>query len=98
MKDRDQRQKMYNSPAWKQLRKQVLERQPLCRGCLKLGRLTVATVADHKEPWETAADFFGHGKKMDDHFQGLCKFCHREKLSEDMQKTKEKRLFALNYW
>ena len=98
METRAERQKLYNSTAWRKIRKEVLKRQPLCQACGKYHRLTPATVADHLKPWETAAEFYGHGKKIEDHFQGLCKSCHREKLSEDMLERKKRRLFKIQTW
>ena len=71
---RDQRQKMYWTAA--RIRKEVLKRQPLCQVCRQFNRLTAATVVDHKKPWETTADFYGHGKDLD--FQALCPSCHSD--------------------
>ena len=93
MSDRDQRQKMYWTAAWKRIRKEVLKRQPLCQVCRQFNRLTVATVVDHKKPWETTADFYGHGKDIDDHFQGLCPSCHSDKLQDDLKEKRRRKLF-----
>jgi 5-methylcytosine-specific restriction protein A len=40
----------YVSPAWRRLRKLVLDDEPLCRECRKAGRITEAVLVDHMTP------------------------------------------------
>lgn len=45
--------KLYNLPQWRGkhgARQAQLQRQPLCENCLKHGRVTPASVVDHKTP------------------------------------------------
>lgn len=61
---------LYNSRAWRKRRLAQLRAEPLCRYCLRLGRITEATVADHIEPHKGDMGKF-HGP-----LQSLCKPCH----------------------
>ena len=60
------------------MRKRQLEKEPLCRMCKDMGRVTVATVADHKIPWRTGKS---EGEKhelfySEENLQSLCASCH----------------------
>ena len=49
----EQHRKLYSLAAWRGpngARQAQLKRQPLCENCLKHGRITAATVVDHKTP------------------------------------------------
>jgi 5-methylcytosine-specific restriction protein A len=61
---------LYNSRAWRKRRAELLRREPLCRYCLRVGRTTEATVADHVEPHK------GDPIKFLGPIQPLCKTCH----------------------
>ena len=57
----------YGTARWKRKREQQLTDEPLCVICLKAGRLTPATVADHVEPHRGDMDRFWNGP-----LQSLC--------------------------
>lgn len=67
---------IYADPRWRHprhgLRAQVLRRDPLCVLCLKQGRATVSTVADHIRPHR------GDERLAFDinNLRGICKPCH----------------------
>lgn len=42
--------KLYNSRPWAQARATQLAKQPLCEECARAGRVTPATVVNHKKP------------------------------------------------
>jgi 5-methylcytosine-specific restriction endonuclease McrA len=50
----------------------VLDSEPLCRLCLKAGKETASTVADHIIPHKNDLKLFYDR----DNLQGLCKHCH----------------------
>lgn len=59
--------------AWRRLRRQHLEQEPLCRACKREGRVTLATDVDHIRPR-------GAGGTDDDaNLQSLCKSHHSKK-------------------
>jgi len=63
---------------WQRLRRLVLNREPLCRECLKHGRLTPATEVDH------IISLSKGGDNSLDNLQPLCHACHsRKTASED---------------
>jgi 5-methylcytosine-specific restriction protein A len=68
----------YNSPTWKRLRKAFLAANPLCRTCEKDGRLTLATIVDHRVPIK-------HGGAPLDwaNLQPLCGSCHSRKSVQE---------------
>ena len=51
---------LYNTAVWKRLRRAQLTDQPLCERCEKAGRVTAATVVNHRKPhkgdWSLFAD------------------------------------------
>jgi hypothetical protein len=61
----------YNRAAWRHRQQHQLRVQPLCEICLKEGRLTPATVADHVEPHRGDYMKFRLGR-----LQSLCASCH----------------------
>ena len=63
--------KLYNNRRWRKKRQALLDREPLCRECRKLGKVTVATVADHVIEHRGDPDLFWHGE-----LQPLCSNCH----------------------
>lgn len=60
--------------AHRKWRAAVLRRNPLCVECLKVGRTTRATVADHIVPIRD-----GGSKRDLENGQGLCHPCHNRK-------------------
>ena len=84
---RSERQRFYQTAAWRRVRRRVLAMQPLCRACLKQARMTPAKICDHISPlWD---DFQGFLKGP---FQGLCRPCHAEKLEADLTARRKARL------
>ena len=63
---------------WRKLRRAHLAREPLCRECLKEGKVTPATDVDHIEPHRGDKDKFWNGAK-----QSLCAQCHGRKSAEE---------------
>ncbi len=54
-------------------RSELFARSPLCSMCSERGRVTLATVRDHKTPLAEG------GADDDSNVQGLCDACHEEK-------------------
>lgn len=74
--------RLYGSARWISLRAQQLSDEPLCRTCLKDGRITPAVVCDHVMPHRGDVARFWAGP-----FQSLCKTCHSaEKQREDTRR------------
>ena len=67
--ERRQAQAHYQTTAWRQLRAQVLARDPICKLC---GRAP-STEADHKTPKAQG------GQDTMENLQGACKPCHSRK-------------------
>src|SRR6516165_8592458 len=61
----------YKRANWQRRRAHQLQIEPLCRLCVKEGRLTPATVADHVEPHGGDFNKFRLGA-----LQSLCAHCH----------------------
>jgi len=55
----------------------VLNREPLCRECLKQGRLTPATEVDHIVPLASG------GTNDLENLQPLCHSCHSRKTAKE---------------
>ena len=87
---RKEKQRFYNSSAWRRRRGLTLAKQPLCRACLKLGRQTPSEIADHISPlWADFQDFITAP------LQGLCRDCHRAKLEADLLAKRKAALFEV---
>lgn len=75
----------YGTARWKRRRADQLARHPLCALCRDVrGRVTPATVADHREPWRRAPDprnAFFSGELI-----SLCKPCH-DSWKQQMEKS-----------
>jgi len=69
-------QRGYDS-TWRRLRRMVLNREPLCRECLKEGRLTPATEVDHIIPLASG------GTNDLENLQPLCHSCHSRKTAKE---------------
>lgn len=65
----------YSLKAWKIARDRQLARWPLCGRCQKAGRVTVATVVNHRKPhrgdWALFIDPENHESVCKDHHDGL---------------------------
>jgi 5-methylcytosine-specific restriction enzyme A len=62
----------YTTPAWRNLRRAQLKREPLCAMCAAIGKRTPATIADHKIPHRgNEALFFSPAN-----LASLCKLHH----------------------
>lgn len=62
---------LYNCQRWRKKRLALLKASPLCVMCQRLGRTSVATVADHVEPHKGDLSKFWFGR-----LQALCAPCH----------------------
>ena len=72
------RKNFYKSVEWRKIRKVVLNREPICRHCLKEGKITVANTVDHiNHKWETWEDF------LKGPFQPLCGKHHNLKTASE---------------
>jgi 5-methylcytosine-specific restriction protein A len=61
----------YKTARWQRRRRQQLERDPLCWMCKRDGRVTLATIANHKIPHRGDPELFWHGE-----LDSLCKPHH----------------------
>ena len=75
--DKKQKDKEYASPLWKQTRKTMLSKHPLCQSCLTVGRVTEAKHIDHLFAWK----LIGREAFHNNIFQSLCVHCHSYKTS-----------------
>lgn len=64
-------QHLYATKQWRAIRKDYLERNPLCVMCLADGYITEAKVVDHINPHRGNLNLFYNGP-----FQSLCKMHH----------------------
>ena len=69
--------RLYGTERWRRLAKHQLMIEPLCEICLCKGRVTVARVADHVEPWRGDVNKFWLGK-----LQSLCEHCHNSRKKD----------------
>ena len=67
-----QHARLYKTKAWYRLRHAQLQREPVCRMCKQLGRVTAANVIDHIKPHRGNLELF-HDP---DNLAALCKPCH----------------------
>jgi len=56
--------------------------EPLCRHCLREGRVTAATLVDHIVPLSQAPDL----RLLRSNLQSLCARCHAFKTQSDLKK------------
>src|SRR6185503_745494 len=71
--------RLYHTARWQALRLRHLAREPLCRACQLVGRVTRANVADHKIPHHGNLTLFWSEANL----QSLCQPCHGVKLAEE---------------
>jgi 5-methylcytosine-specific restriction enzyme A len=67
----------YSSARWIRLRNLVRAEEPLCRGCLKQGRVAATEHVDHIVDRKRAPQLAYERSNL----QGLCKGCHNAKRS-----------------
>jgi len=65
---------------WRKARAAFLQKHPLCRQCLREGRLTPATVVDHILPHRGNQELFWDEKN----WQALCRTCHDRKTGSGL--------------
>jgi 5-methylcytosine-specific restriction enzyme A len=64
------------------MREQVLAEEPLCRECLKQGRVSATTIADHVIPKAEG------GTDERDNYQGLCSSCDKVKTAAESARAR----------
>ena len=64
---------------WRRERKAFLASNPLCAGCARQGRITVATIVDHIIPHKGDLQAFWDKANR----QGLCENCHNVKTASE---------------
>ena len=64
-------------------RKALFDREPLCRNCLKQGRVRAATIADH------VVALVNGGPDTEDNLQPLCQACSDAKTNQDLGRKPE---------
>lgn len=75
---RGSRQQRGYGAAWDKLRVRILRRDSgLCRPCLAVGRVTVATAVDHVVPRSRG------GSDDESNLQSICNDCHRIKTQAE---------------
>jgi 5-methylcytosine-specific restriction protein A len=63
---------------WRKMRLMVLRQEPLCRECMKAGRVTPATEIHHID---------GNAKNMSrENLEPLCKACHSKKTAREQHR------------
>lgn len=72
---------LYKTKQWQAIRKDYLQRNPLCVMCQQDGRIAQATVVDHIEPHRGDLVKFYNGP-----FQGLCK-THHDSTKQRQEKS-----------
>jgi len=77
---REQSQKRGYDSTWRALSKQVRNEEPLCRHCLREGRVEAATCVDHIVPISIAPDL----RLVRSNLQALCHACHTRKTRAEM--------------
>ncbi|WP_313489165.1 HNH endonuclease [Stutzerimonas nitrititolerans] len=73
---------LYNTKAWHRLRWHQLQAEPLCKLCHALGRITAASVVDHRKPHKGDESLFFDATNLD----SLCKPCH-DRTKQQFERT-----------
>ena len=71
--------RLYNSGRWRRLRFRHLEREPLCRECARVGKVTPASDVDHIKPHKGDFCLFFDENNL----QSLCASCHSRKTAAE---------------
>jgi 5-methylcytosine-specific restriction protein A len=83
----------YKTARWQKLRRRQLDREPLCRMCKDEGRVTPASICDHREPHRGDAAKFWAGP-----FDSLCK-PHHDSTKQSLEKGgKPKQAIGADGW
>lgn len=83
---RKERQSIYNTKRWKDLRAYMVQTYPLCQDCLKEGRLTPTEEIHHlKSPFAKGLTLEEKEKRAYDvdNLVALCKECHIKRHHKD---------------
>ena len=85
-------QRLLNSPKWKNIRREYLQRHPLCERCQREGFVRSAVDVHHKVPVESAHTIQEMEQLAFDwhNLQALCIPCHIKTHQEMRSHTKEK--------
>lgn len=77
-KRKAERQAIYSSTAWKQLRETKLRQKPLCECCLKQGVIRTAQDVHHKVSFMSTTNPIERDRLAYDldNLQSLCRECH----------------------
>lgn len=70
----------YQTPEWRATSKAVLNRDAICKWCINLGKLTVATQADHVIPLHRLTDIHPLDQ---DNIVGSCVSCNARRAALD---------------
>ena len=74
---RAERKKIYNTARWQATRKLVLQMQPLCAECMRMGVIEPAVDVHHIDSFMNYKGAMREKMAFDfDNLQGLCKSCH----------------------
>lgn len=74
---RKERQAIYQTKEWIELREAKLMQNPLCEICLEQGKITFATDVHHKDSFMNYDGYFRVAKAFAfDNLQSLCRECH----------------------
>src|SRR3546814_7587894 len=75
----------YSTARWKRLRAAHLALEPACRGCKRMGRLTLANTVDHV----VAISEGGHAFPGHDGLASYCPACHSAKTARGSEARSE---------
>ena len=82
-RQRDERDKFYNTTQWRKLRALHLKRNPLCKWCEELGVVKVGKIVDHIKRIKSG------GAPLDiSNLQTLCTKCHAIKSGYEAHEKK----------
>lgn len=70
----------YQTPEWKRIRIEQLQREPWCRDCAARGLMVKATDVDHIEPHRGDRELFFKGP-----FASRCHSCHSKKTQGEVR-------------
>ena len=79
------------------LRRRILQQEPLCRHCMQRGHVTEALEVDHIIPLHKWTDP-NKNPHADSNLQPLCKDCHTKKSIEERGMLQRKRKINIDGW